>query len=53
MDTSPTISEKKLYGPEFMTPQERQDRVVELLTRGLLRMIEAQKSQVNTAKTPK
>jgi hypothetical protein len=30
----------KVFNPDFLTPQERQDRIVEILTRGVLRLIE-------------
>ena len=32
----------KLYSPDFLTPQERQDRIVEILTRGVLRLVKKQ-----------
>ena len=32
----------KLYDPDFLTPQERQDRIVEILTRGVLRLVRKQ-----------
>lgn len=32
--------ERAIFSPDFLTPQERQDRIVEILTRGVLRLIE-------------
>lgn len=34
---------RKIYNPDFLTPEERQERIVELLTRGVLRLIEKKK----------
>jgi len=33
----------KIFSPDFLTPQERQDRIVEILTRGVLRLIEKER----------
>ena len=32
--------ERAIFSPEFLTPEERQDRIVEILTRGVLRLID-------------
>ena len=35
--------EREIFSPDFLTPQERQDRIVEILTRGVLRLIEKER----------
>ncbi len=60
MAESMTIQNKdksrKVFNPDFLTPQERQDRIVEILTRGILRLIEKNRqtsqSQVVTRRNP-
>jgi len=32
----------KPFNPDFLTDQERQDRIVEILTRGVLRLVKKQ-----------
>lgn len=34
---------RKIFSPDFLTPEERQKRVVEILARGVLRLIEKKK----------
>ena len=41
---------KKVFGPDFLTPQERLDRIVEILTRGVLKLI-AKKGQTQQDET--
>lgn len=41
---------RKIFNPDFLTPQERQDRIVEILTRGVLRLIE-KKRQASQSKS--
>ena len=45
-ETKKTESEK-IYGPDFLTPEERQEKIVEILTRGVLRLIEKKKAKEN------
>lgn len=41
---------RKVFNPDFLTPQERQDRIVEILTRGVLKLIE-KKRQASQSQT--
>ena len=55
--TNQSKDKSKIYSPDFLTPQERQDRIVEILTRGVLRLMEkkrqAWQSEAISLKTSK
>ena len=42
MDEQNKSKPGKLFDADFLTPQERQDRIVEILTRGVLRLVKKQ-----------